>query len=245
MPSPGDQQPVAGTDEEGRGADVRPEPGSPATATATTPVPKEMRTKVPRNSARHSPHSPPRRLRREGLTRGGISTAISAPQRTVRHNRRHSPASGGPASLPRSSPRRKALVAAPRHCPVCAPSRAEATRPALSMRMGCPPHSRHTPWESGEGSLTPPRSGPPRAHPRRRGHAGSRRSVPRRIRSSDTNEYDSWTGDSSIPSHPPGRAGTRPGGPASMVALCPARPAGMRNRPNARVGFRGAAGAAG
>ncbi|MFI9753536.1 hypothetical protein [Streptomyces collinus] len=58
------------------GPSVRPDPGSAATAIATTPHPKAMRTNVPRNSARHSPGRPARRLSREGFTRGLISTAM-------------------------------------------------------------------------------------------------------------------------------------------------------------------------
>jgi archaellin len=40
------------------GLEVRPEPGSPATATATTPSPNARMMNVPRNSAMSSPHSP-------------------------------------------------------------------------------------------------------------------------------------------------------------------------------------------
>src|SRR5436190_13954256 len=59
---------------------VRPEPGSAATAIATTPSPNAISMKVPRNSARHSPGVPPRDLR-PPLRTGKIVLTILAPPR--------------------------------------------------------------------------------------------------------------------------------------------------------------------
>src|SRR4051794_16412939 len=59
---------------------VRPEPGSAATAIATTPSPNAISMKVPRNSARHSPGVPPRDLR-PPLRIGKIVLTILAPPR--------------------------------------------------------------------------------------------------------------------------------------------------------------------
>ena len=57
------------------GPAVRPEPGSPATATATTPSPNEIRTNIPMNSAMSSPHSPVMRPTVRPSPRSGVMSS--------------------------------------------------------------------------------------------------------------------------------------------------------------------------
>src|SRR6476646_8596253 len=58
------------------GVSARPEPGSAATAIATTPSPNMISTAVPRNSARQSPNRPPRRLSPLPLSSGVMTSVI-------------------------------------------------------------------------------------------------------------------------------------------------------------------------
>jgi len=59
------------------GVAARPEPGKAATAMATTPSPNMIRTNTPKNSARHSPHSPAIRPTVRPSPRKGVISATS------------------------------------------------------------------------------------------------------------------------------------------------------------------------